>query len=172
MGTSLHVFLCSTRNLMIGRNALLVAKEHGHRPLTMLTVYAACSEGAPESDIRVIRRARNPVNRRTICQQDGTADCRPPRIPPTARERPDILLPAVYLERGLVRQPGSWHLRSGIWHWIRHQRSPRVGQVVQMAGEIMAERAGPERCGAYKSVTSGSLLVGLANCHYNELSLV
>jgi len=25
--------------LMFGRNALLVAKEHGHRPLTMLTVY-------------------------------------------------------------------------------------------------------------------------------------
>lgn len=42
-------------NLMIGRNALLVAKEHGHRPLTMLTVYAAWTEGAPEQDIRTIR---------------------------------------------------------------------------------------------------------------------
>jgi hypothetical protein len=36
-------------NLMVGRNALLVAKEHGHRPLTMLTVYAAWTEGAPET---------------------------------------------------------------------------------------------------------------------------
>jgi len=42
-------------NLIIGRNALLVAKEHGHRPSTMLTVYAAWTEGAPESDTRAIR---------------------------------------------------------------------------------------------------------------------
>jgi integrase len=60
-------------NLMIGRNALLVAKEHGHRPLTMLTVYAAWTEGSAESDIRAIRRARNPNGRGAICQQDGTA---------------------------------------------------------------------------------------------------
>jgi hypothetical protein len=53
-------------NLMIGRNALLVAKEHGHRPLTMLTVYAAWTEGAVESDVRAIRTARNPKDRRTI----------------------------------------------------------------------------------------------------------
>jgi len=34
-----------------------VAKEHGHRPLT---VYAAWAEGAPESNIRAIWTARNP----------------------------------------------------------------------------------------------------------------
>jgi hypothetical protein len=60
-------------NLMIGRNALLVAKEHGHRPLTMLTVYAVWTEGAVESDIRAIRTARNPKDRRTIGHPDGTA---------------------------------------------------------------------------------------------------
>jgi hypothetical protein len=31
-------------NLMIGRNPLLVAKEHGHRLTTMLSVYAAWTE--------------------------------------------------------------------------------------------------------------------------------
>ena len=46
-------------NLMIGRNPLLVAKEHGHRPTTMLSVYAAWLEGAMESDIAAIREAMN-----------------------------------------------------------------------------------------------------------------
>ena len=44
-------------NLMIGRNPLLVAKEHGHRLTTMLSVYAAWTEGAAESDILAIREA-------------------------------------------------------------------------------------------------------------------
>jgi hypothetical protein len=38
-------------NLMIGRSPLLVAKEHGHRLTTRLSVYAAWTEGAAESDI-------------------------------------------------------------------------------------------------------------------------
>jgi hypothetical protein len=59
-------------NLMIGRNALLVAKEHGHRPLTMLMEYATWTEGAPESDIRAIRRARDGNGRGAICHPDGT----------------------------------------------------------------------------------------------------
>jgi hypothetical protein len=57
---------------MVGRNALLVAKEHGHRPLTMLTVYAAWTEGAPEHDIRAIRAARNPQEWKTIRHSDAT----------------------------------------------------------------------------------------------------
>ena len=46
-------------NLMVGRNPLLVAKEHGHRPTTMLSVYAAWTEGAVEADITAIRDAMN-----------------------------------------------------------------------------------------------------------------
>lgn len=42
---------------MLGRNPMLVAKEHGHRVLTMLTVYAAWVEGAIERDIIAIRAA-------------------------------------------------------------------------------------------------------------------
>jgi integrase len=44
-------------NLMIGRKPLFVAQQHGHRILTMLTVYAAWTEGSPEADIGSIRRA-------------------------------------------------------------------------------------------------------------------
>ena len=46
-------------NLMIGRNPLLVAKDHGHRLTTMLSVYAAWAEGAVEADIAAIRDAMN-----------------------------------------------------------------------------------------------------------------
>jgi integrase len=45
--------------LMIGRNPLLVAKDHGHRLTTMLSVYAAWAEGAVEADIAAIRDAMN-----------------------------------------------------------------------------------------------------------------
>jgi hypothetical protein len=42
---------------MIGKKPLWVAKQHGHSITTMLTVYAAWTEGAVESDINAIRRA-------------------------------------------------------------------------------------------------------------------
>jgi hypothetical protein len=45
------------QRLQLGRNPMLVAKEHGHRVLTVLTVYAAWVDGAVETDIVAIRRA-------------------------------------------------------------------------------------------------------------------
>jgi integrase len=44
-------------NLMIGKSPLWVSKQHGHRPETMFRAYAAWTEGAPESEIAVIREA-------------------------------------------------------------------------------------------------------------------
>jgi integrase len=44
-------------NLMVGKNPLWVAKQHGHSVQTMLEVYAAWTEGANESDIEAIKRA-------------------------------------------------------------------------------------------------------------------
>jgi integrase len=44
-------------NLMIGRNPLFVAQQHGHQILTMLTVYAAWTAGSPETDIFAIQRS-------------------------------------------------------------------------------------------------------------------
>jgi hypothetical protein len=42
---------------MIGKNALWVAKQHGHSIATMLRAYAAWAEGSVESDIKTIRRS-------------------------------------------------------------------------------------------------------------------
>jgi len=57
-------------NLMLGRNPLLVAKQHGHRLTTMLSVYAAWTEGAVEADVVAIRDAMNRTD-------DGKQDVTP-----------------------------------------------------------------------------------------------
>jgi hypothetical protein len=44
-------------NLMLGKNPLRVAKEHGHSVATMWRVYAAWMDGAVEADIEAIRCA-------------------------------------------------------------------------------------------------------------------
>jgi hypothetical protein len=40
-----------SRDLLIGRNPLWVAKQHGHSLLTMLRVYAAWTADASEKDV-------------------------------------------------------------------------------------------------------------------------
>jgi len=50
-------------DLMIGRNPLWVAKQHGHSLLTMLRVYAAWTADAPETDAVAIQAAMGYVNR-------------------------------------------------------------------------------------------------------------
>ncbi len=44
-------------NLMLGKNPLWVARQHGHSVRTMLEVYAARVEGAVESDLTALRRS-------------------------------------------------------------------------------------------------------------------
>jgi integrase len=46
-------------NLMVGKNALWVAKQHGHSIATMLRAYAAWAEGTAEVDIGAIKRSMN-----------------------------------------------------------------------------------------------------------------
>lgn len=46
-----------TWNLMIGKNLLWVAEQHGHSPAVMLKTYAKWLKGATEEDIKAIRRA-------------------------------------------------------------------------------------------------------------------
>jgi hypothetical protein len=48
---------CVSWNLMIGKNLLWVAKQHGHSVQTMLSTYAAWTEGAKDEDIELIRAA-------------------------------------------------------------------------------------------------------------------
>ena len=44
-------------NLMAGKNILWVAKQYGHSVSTMLTTYAAWTEGATDADVEAIKRA-------------------------------------------------------------------------------------------------------------------
>lgn len=57
-----------TWQLMLGKNLLWVAKQHGHSVEVMLRMYAACLDGATESDIHAIKQAmeRRPFARAAI----------------------------------------------------------------------------------------------------------
>lgn len=46
-----------TWQLMLGKNLLWVAKQHGHSVEVMLRMYAACLEGATEAHIHAIKKA-------------------------------------------------------------------------------------------------------------------
>jgi hypothetical protein len=43
-------------NLMLGKNPLWVARQHGHSLRKMLEVYAAWADGAVESDLAALCR--------------------------------------------------------------------------------------------------------------------
>jgi hypothetical protein len=42
---------------MVGKSPLWVSTQHDHRPETMFRAYAAWTEGAPESEVAMIRAA-------------------------------------------------------------------------------------------------------------------
>jgi hypothetical protein len=48
-------------NLMIGKNPLWVAKQHGHSVTTMFRVYSAWAEGAEQATIQAIKRPPAPA---------------------------------------------------------------------------------------------------------------
>ena len=78
-------------DLMIGRSALWVARQHGHSIATMLRFYAAWADGALESDVAIIRAALNserPLSRR------ATRGARPMPRRPIARPFEMELRPA------------------------------------------------------------------------------
>jgi integrase len=61
-----------TWNLMIGKNPLWVAKQHGHSVQTMLEVYAKWLDGAKEADIEAIKRAMEASPTASIRVADST----------------------------------------------------------------------------------------------------
>lgn len=79
---------CVSWYLMIGKNVLWVSKNHGHSVQTMLSSYAAWTEGAKESDIAAIRQAmdaRPPALQRAIALR---ANSGPPGSPEFATNMP------------------------------------------------------------------------------------
>lgn len=94
---------CVSWNLMLGKNPLWVARQHGHSVRTMLEVYAAWADGAVESDLAAIRSSMGlPVG------------------------EPKVVLPRWL--RWLARRLSTETLEvrpvapnSSVWHWIWHQ---------------------------------------------------
>jgi len=65
-------------NLMVGKNILWVAKQHGHSTVTMLRTYAAWVEGAVDADVEAIKRSmyliedgKGSTARSTECSRGG-----------------------------------------------------------------------------------------------------
>jgi integrase len=76
-----------TWNLMIGKNPLWVAKQHGHSVQTMLETYAAWLEGTTESDLLAITRAMEGPSAAGVMARKLAVSARPTRpqalsIPP------------------------------------------------------------------------------------------
>jgi len=67
--------------LMIGKNLLWVAKNHGHSVTTMLTDYAAWIEGAKDTDIEAIKRAMESRAYASTVAPGQRAPCAPPKVP-------------------------------------------------------------------------------------------
>jgi integrase len=93
-------------NLMLGKNPLWVARQHGHSVRTMLEIYAAWAEGAVESDVALIEQAMG-------------------RMP--KRQRPGGLLGGI---RRLFTRSAASDIRvrtprASVWHWICHQKRGR-----------------------------------------------
>ncbi len=72
-------------NLMLGKNVLWVAKQHGHSIITMLRIYAAWTEGAVEADVAAIERSMMLTRTRPRDR---------PRKPPRAGGRPATMATA------------------------------------------------------------------------------
>jgi hypothetical protein len=90
-------------NLMLGKNPLWVARQHGHSVRTMLEVYAAWAEGAVESDVAAIRRAM------------GLPIAGPLNHPPGLLRR---LTQRLFPETQPARPASSTF---SVWQWIWHQ---------------------------------------------------
>jgi len=89
---------CVSWNLMIGKNPLWVAKQHGHSVQTMLETYAAWLEGTNESDLLAIKRALEGPPVQAI-RASGTS--------PTTRAAHSIMGPGPQESPGMV---SAWSL--------------------------------------------------------------
>ena len=73
-------------NLMLGKNQLLVSKQHGHSNVTMWRVYAAWTDGAVEADVQMIERSMGVTRTATPSER--------PHEPPRGGGRPSMNEPA------------------------------------------------------------------------------
>jgi integrase len=94
-------------NLMIGKNPLWVARQHGHSVRTMLEIYAAWAEGAVQSDVPAIELTMG------LTQEE-----RSPGLLSGIRRLFTRVTPVDIRVR---------ERRFSIWHWICHQKQGRCG---------------------------------------------
>ena len=113
-------------NLMIGKNPLWVAKQHGHSVATMLRVYIAWMDSAPESDIAAIKDAMGMAPSPTLPAMNTTANSR--ILVKTARIAPALIAATSRLFEKIKES----RLPIRIWHWIWHSKRSAAIQLTDL----------------------------------------
>jgi hypothetical protein len=88
---------------MIGKSPLWVSKQHGHRPETMFRAYAAWTEGAPESEVTVIREAMG--------LDDQLLPKKAPRVGTKIGTRGNVIRPKLLKRQELIGGKGGTRKR-------------------------------------------------------------
>jgi integrase len=104
-----------TWNLMIGKNPLWVAKQHGHSVQTMLETYAAWLEGTTEADLQAIQRAMEAKVARPLSLS----------LPPGAPKAVSSLSPD---NADDTQVPNFWWKNTGGERGIRTRREDKADQ--------------------------------------------
>ncbi|MFL6600687.1 MAG: hypothetical protein ACJ8R9_05095 [Steroidobacteraceae bacterium] len=78
-------------SLMIGKNILWVAKQHGHSTVTMLRIYASWVDGALDADVEAIQRSMYLVPNSKGSATHSTACSRCGQRAPSGEKRSSIL---------------------------------------------------------------------------------
>jgi hypothetical protein len=120
---------------MIGKNPLWAAKQHGHSVATMLRVYTAWMDSAPESDIAAIKYAMGMTPSPTVPAMNSTA------IPKVFVKAAAAMIDATprLFERIKGLRPSV-----GIWHRIWHSKRSAPIQLTDSQRKEVAERVGFE----------------------------
>ena len=109
--------------LMIGKNPLWVAKQHGHSIATMLRAYAAWAEGAAEIDVEAIKSA---MSRKDLAVDLPVAEA----ALQTAVPNPAPLAPSEIRVNSLITQG-------------KPSTKPTADELAGVAGLLGAERLAP-----------------------------
>jgi hypothetical protein len=132
---------------MIRKNPLWVAKQHGHSVATMLRVYTAWMDRAPESDIAAIKAAMGMSPSPTVPAMNTTANSR--ALVKTAPIPPALIAATSRLYEKIKESP----LPIRIWHWIWHPKRSAAIQLTDLPTKRVAERVG--LLGALRLAPSG-----------------
>lgn len=120
-------------NLIIGKRALLVSRQHGHSMITMFRAYAAWMDGATESDIPIIQSAMN--SERSAAEWACSQELRP-ETAPVAKLGTGLVSGSLEPKQQLSKIKAKLKWRKG-WDWNCHQHVPSVSIQLRLVASML-----------------------------------